>query len=74
MSALHYVQRDWIIERRNADQWEAFPSGYTYKPVTRAQMEAAVERFANFHPLDEFRGHNIAYCACHPTAFKRGRV
>jgi hypothetical protein len=70
MNALHYVRRDWIIERRDtAGEWEPYP---TYNPMTRNRMETAVEQFAVTNPSDEIRGHNIAHCACHPTAFKRG--
>lgn len=67
---MNFVSRDWIIQRATGGgAVEDFPT-YAYKPVTRDEMEGAVERFGNAHPSDEFRGHNIRYCACHATALK----
>lgn len=77
MSSLYYVRREWIVQRLSgmvigggAEEWADFNT----TPKSRDQMESEVERLTGTFPAEEFRGHNIAFCDCHPVNYKRGKL
>ena len=72
---LYYQSREWIIQRLaglsgGAEQWE----DWNAEKKTRDQMETVVEGLAREYPAEAFRGHNIAACECHATAYKHAKA